>query len=324
MTISNIERVRLFYRRFEKTDKVLVMINADPDAIASAMAIRRLLWRKVVGVVLTHVNVIERPDNLAMAKLLGAKLIHVDAINPAQYNRLVLVDSQPDHHERFPAVDPDVIIDHHPPGPEKYKGLTDIRPDYGAASTIMTEYLKAAKIKPSAKLATALYLGIKTDTSNFERRAIMADVQAFQFIYRYTNTFVARRIEQAEIKPEFLKYFSRALDRHHLKRHKRIVHLGRVETPDICVIVADFFMRVSDIKWSIVSGIYGKTLIVILRNDGISKDAGKTAQNIFGAMGTAGGHKSMARAEVPLTVFYKTTEARTDGDIQPWLIQALG
>ena len=111
MTVSNIERVRLFYRRFEKTDKVLVMINADPDAIAGAMASRRLLWRKVASVTVAHVNVIERPDNLAMIGLLDAKLVHVDTIDPARYNRLVLVDSQPDHHERFPAMDPDVIID---------------------------------------------------------------------------------------------------------------------------------------------------------------------------------------------------------------------
>lgn len=324
MTVSNIERVRLFYRRFEKTDKVLVMINADPDAIAGAMAIRRLLWRQVASVTVAHVNVIERPDNLAMIGLLDAKLVHVDTIDPARYNRLVLVDSQPDHHERFPAMDPDVIIDHHPPGRKKFQGLVDIRPDYGAASTIMTEYLKAAKIKPSAKLATALYLGIKTDTSNFERRAIMADVQAFQFIYRYANTYLARRIEQAEIKPEFLKYFSRALDRHYLKRHRLIAHLGRVDNPDICVIIADFFMRVSDIKWSIVSGIYEKTLVVILRNDGISKDAGKTAQKSFGAMGTAGGHKSMARAEVPLKHFYENTGTRTDDDVRHWIIKKLG
>ena len=43
MTISASEKLRQFFAVFSKGDHVLVMINADPDAIASAMAVKRLL-----------------------------------------------------------------------------------------------------------------------------------------------------------------------------------------------------------------------------------------------------------------------------------------
>ena len=63
----------------------------------------------------------------------------------------------------------------------------------------MTEYLRAAKIKPSTKLATALFHAIKTDTRNFERETQIEDVIAFQYLFRYANIPLARRIEQADL-----------------------------------------------------------------------------------------------------------------------------
>ncbi|MDY6904589.1 MAG: DHH family phosphoesterase [Thermodesulfobacteriota bacterium] len=324
MTPSVAKKIKSFYDRFKEDDAVLVLINADPDAIASAMAVKQLLQQHVDRVTLSHINVIERPDNIAMVNLLNAGLVHVDRIKPKRFSRFVILDSQPSHNEIFGNFTFDAVIDHHPDGGNSNlspKAFRDIRPEYGATSTIMIEYLKAASIEPSYKLATALYLGIKTDTSDFERNALVEDVRAFQFIYQYTNTHLARRIEQAELKPEFLKYISRALTRKTIRKNKIIAHIGYVENPDICVIIADFFMRIHSMKWSIVSGIYDKKLIVVLRNDGVSRDAGKTAKKIFDQIGSAGGHKSMARAELPMDVFARETGKKTGKDIQAWLVQ---
>lgn len=319
MPTSNAERLKHFYARFQSKDQVLVVINADPDAIASAMAVRRLLWKRVAGVTLARINVIERPDNLAMVRLLNARLIHISQVALSQFDRFVIVDSQPDHHDRLAAFTADAVIDHHPGGKAVITGYADIRPEYGATSTMMIEYLKAARIVPAMKLATALYLGIKVDTGNFERRALMEDVRAFQFIYRYANVPLARRIEQEEIKRDYLEYFSRALEGRVIKKNKIFVHLGQVDNPDVCVIIADFFMRVSAMQWSIVSGEYDGVLVVIFRNDGVSRDAGKIARKLFGAMGSAGGHKGLARAEVPLDDFLKTAGLKSGRDIQDWI-----
>ncbi len=78
-----------------------------------------------------------------------------------------MLDSQPYHHKLFMEHPYDIIIDHHPVTEPVKADFLDIREDYGANSSIMTEYLKAAKIKPSARVATALFYGIKTDTHNF-------------------------------------------------------------------------------------------------------------------------------------------------------------
>ena len=244
---STTEKLRRFYSQFSSDDHVLILIEADPDSIASAMAVKRLLWRKAASVTISNVNVIKRPDNLAMVQLLGVNLVPTDHVDKTRYSRFVLVDSQPDHDERFARFSFHVIIDHHPESGIDAP-FVDIRPQYGANASIMTEYLRAAKIKPSTKLASALFHAIKIDTGNFERQAIFEDVRAFQYLFRHTNIHLTRKIEQAEISYDFLKYFSIALDKKHKRKGRLFAHLGSVVNPDACVVVADFFTRIQKSK----------------------------------------------------------------------------
>jgi nanoRNase/pAp phosphatase (c-di-AMP/oligoRNAs hydrolase) len=320
MKLSIAEKLRRFYDQFSGEDRVLIIINADPDAIASAMAIKRLLWRKTAGVAIASINIIQRPDNIAMIELLGVTLTHVDAIKDGQYNRFIIVDSQPGHHPAFARFNPlHVVIDHHPATDVK-AAYTDIRPCYGATASIMTEYLRAAGIKPSSKLATGLYHAIKTDTSNFERPSLVEDIRAFQFLHHHANIQLARKIEHAEIRPEYLKYFATALQTKRIHGSRIFAHLGSVKNPDVCVLVADFFMRVHSISWSIVSCLCSQKLIIVFRNDGLRKDAGKLAKKAFGSFGSAGGHKGMARAEIPLLNIQGVLDQKTEGRMLNWVI----
>ena len=322
MARSASERLRRFYEQFSGDDCVLILINADPDAIASAMAVKRLLWRKAANVTISNINVIKRPDNLAMVRLLGIGMTYVNDIDRSRFTKVVIVDSQPNHHELFGRFKPTVIIDHHP-DTGATAPFTDIRPNYGATATIMTEFIRAAGIKPSTKLATGLYHAIKTDTSNFERQAQPEDIRAFQFLFRYANAQLARKIEHAEMKIGFLKYFRSALDNRRYRKGKIFVHLGPVINPDVCVLVADFFMRVDAINWSIVSGIYKKHLVVILRNIGLRKSAGNVAKESFGQLGSAGGHGSMARAEIPVAALNGLVDLSDDRKTLLWLINQI-
>ncbi len=322
MNRSTREKLQRFYDQFSSDDQVLIVINADPDAIASAMAIKRLLWRKVVSVTIANVNVIDRPDNLSMLRLLGINLIHVDQIEAARYNRVIMVDSQPSHHEKLTAFAPHVIIDHHPDTGVSAP-FVDIRPQYGAVATILTEYLKSAKIKPSAKLATGLMHAIKTDTSDFQRQTLMEDLRAFQFLFKHANIALARRIEQADLRLEYLRFFKRAIENKVVRKEKLYTHLGQVPNPDICVLTADFLMRIDTVDWTIVSGIADKRLIIIFRNDGLRKNAGHLVQKSFGSLGSAGGHKSAARAEISITDLKPLVDIKDTRQLLNWIIAVI-
>ena len=293
------------YQLFSHEDRLLILIDADPDSIASALALKRLLWHRLSGCLISHIRPITRPQNDRMVRLLNISTTPFEAVEAGEFNRKAIVDSQPGHHEIFASHTYDLIIDHHPLLPDSQAQFVDIRPHYGATATIMTEYLRAARIKPSLKLATALYYGIKTDTSNFERPAIDADVKAFQYLFGFTRRALVRKLEFSELNLPMLGYFQQTLRRYRKRGNRFYTFLGAVDTPDILVILADFFLRVEEISWTIVGGIYADKLVVIFRNDGLRKNAGRLAQSAFGKLGSAGGHASSARAEVPLAKLEK-------------------
>ncbi len=298
--MSNRERVRAFLSLFKREDHVLINIVADPDAMASALAIKRLLARRVDEIVIAHVNEIKRVNNLAMINLLKIPLNRFRTFKRDKFTKFVLIDSQPSHNPELARFQYDAVIDHHPITDGWDAPFVDIRNDYGATASMITEYLRAANIKPSVALSTALFYAIKTDTQNFAKKATAQDVFCFQYLFKRINQNLLRRIETADVRKSELKYFKAAFDAIKISKNRIYAHLGKVGNPDILVVVADFFTHVHDIGWVIISGIYGEKLVVIFRCDGYRKDAGKLAQRLFGDVGSAGGHRQSARAEVPL------------------------
>ncbi len=289
-----------FYAQFNPRDQVLVTIDPDPDAIASALAVKRLLWRRVQSVTIGMIRPIRRLNNITMVRLLNLPLKLLSKERELNYDKFVLVDAQPYHNEFFLKLPYSAIIDHHPMTHPCSAVFADIRPDYGSTSTILVSYLKAANIKPSKTLATALLYGIKTDTRSFERHTLVEDIEAFRMVYPLANHSALRKIEISDLSLDDLNFFRIAVEKKHVIKDRIFAHLGEVPMADIIVEVADFFLKIHDISWSIISGIFDNSLIVIIRNDGYRKDAGKLVREAFGAIGCAGGHASMARAEIPL------------------------
>jgi nanoRNase/pAp phosphatase (c-di-AMP/oligoRNAs hydrolase) len=294
------ERLQGFWNIFEKEDEVLVCINADPDALACAMAIKQLLRYRVKNVVIAHPNEIRRLNNIAMVQRLKIPLERWNTIKLDAFSKKVLVDSQPAHLPCFEKIKFDAVIDHHPLSGECQAGFIDIRPDYGAASSMLVEYLRAAGIKPTVATATALFYGIKVDTRNFEKQSLRSDGISFRYLFTLANRDLVRKIELTDLRRSELKYFFAALAEMKYSKRRLYSHVGKVRSPDVLVMIADFLNHVDEVDWVFVSGIHGERLIVIFRCDGYRKNAGKLATRIFGAIGSAGGHKEAARAEVPL------------------------
>lgn len=293
-------------------DKLCIAIVADPDAIASALTLKRLFWRKAKKIVICRVNAIKRSDNLAMIQSLKITLPYIKQIDTSDITKWATVDAQPHHHKYLCNKHFHILIDHHPPSPYPDIPFKDIRDNYGAASSIMTEYLRAADITPSTRLATALFYGIKTDTDNFARTSTSADIKAFRFLYPYVNLNIIKKIESSEINKKNIAAFRRAFENLQLVGDTAFIHMGKVNDADTLVIVADFFMKMAEVSWCLTSGIHGQKLIVIIRYTGFRLHAGQTATRLFDNLGSAGGHKNAARAEIPLSTLKNNTIVSTD------------
>jgi nanoRNase/pAp phosphatase (c-di-AMP/oligoRNAs hydrolase) len=291
---------------FGREDKWLIVINADPDALASAMALRRIMVHRVAEVGIARVNEVKRPDNLAMMRFLR---IPTEMLTPevkARYDHFAMVDSQPHHHPDFDICHFSIVIDHHPVKPDSpvRAAFADIRPDYGSVSTILTEYLYNMRIRPGKLLATALVYGIKADTMSFERHFIEADVKAFSYLTKFADMQVVRKIIHSEYHRHWLKFFSKAFRKMRFVGNKGLfVYMDSLESADILVMLADFFTRVHGISWTLLCGVVKKQVVVIFRGDGIGRNMGQMASKMFGDLGSAGGHRGAARAEIDLAKF---------------------
>ena len=319
---SNRERIKQLLTLFCGSSRVLVVINADPDAIASAMAVKRILWRRVEKVTITYFNRISRPDNRAMIEHTESGLVPLEEIDKKQFDRFIIIDSQPDHNECFERFTFDVIIDHHPKTADDAP-YSDVRPDYGACATILTEYLRSLKIKPSAKLAAALMLGIKTDTADFTRQASSRDIRAFQHLYKFADMNIVTKVERALLTESDLDFLGNAIKKRQVTHNRAFYHAGNISKPDKLVVVADFFLSIAKVNWSVISGVYEKKLIIILRNDGLRKGAGNTARDAFGKFGSAGGHKTMARAELSIPLIRKEIKKVNQKALSEWIVDRI-
>lgn len=296
-------------------DSLLCLIygSPDPDAIASAMALREILERKknLSRFAFASTEPLLRHQNRELAQAMGLNIRLLDQMDAAAYRLVALVDAQPSFFgDQLRNIHPHMVFDHHPRQGDWQAQLADIRPRYGALSTVMTEYLLCAGIRISRALHTALLYGIKTDTDNFDRETLAEDIRAYTYHSRHSNMRLIRRIELNQTPKSYLKYFDHAFHCMKHYRGRRVGFLGYVESPDVCVQVADFYLHLIGTNYVVVAGIVNDKLIIIFRGDGYRQDCGAIAQSACGLIGQGGGHRSAARMEIPLEVL--KTELKGD------------
>ena len=297
-------RVQQYQRYFMDADRVLILLHndPDPDALASGLALRNLLRRTKTTAIIGAMQGVTRPENLRMANMLD---IHVEQITPASFSgfdRVATVDVQP-HYFGGMLERADLVIDHHPEHPGYSAVFKDIRADYGSTSTILTEHLRAVDVNISERTATAMLYAIKSDTLFFARHTNRVDLEAFTFLYPLADAALIRKMEGAEITLERLEYVTRASQNGLLRDQVFTAFIGDAPREDFIPYTADFFLQLEDVKWTIIAGFVGTTLIVSVRNLGYSRNAGEFVKRWFADIGSAGGHRAMAKAVVPLDRF---------------------
>ena len=308
----------------EPNDRILCLIRPDPDSIASAFALRTLLGRRVESVTVAYDEPSKRLQNRAMVKLLRLSLESVKSVDVNRFTKVALLDAQVNQFPDYRDWTFHLAFDHHPLIEEYPYLFADIRPETGATSTILAEYLAAAKVRISERLATALCYGIKTDTDDFQRHTGRADAEAFSRLFPLANYHLLQSIDQSEIPYRQLDFMDLALHRLRVKKRRAVVHLGAAEGADIAVIIADFLIRVSGIEFAVVSIIAEDKLILIFRSRNPRRHAGRIAFNHFGEIGSAGGHAAAGRAEIPLDQVPSEVKVFDFDSIERWIEKELG
>ena len=301
-------KVKHLAHQFKARKRALVLPhdNPDPDSLASAWALAVLLEKRVgVPVDIAYGGIIGRAENTAFVSMLKIPVRPVSDVRFEDYDLFGLVDTQQSvrNHPLPDSMTADIVIDHHPvregPLANPYSDLGGT--NYGATSTMLTEYLRSAKIDLSSELATALYYGIKADTRNLERQTSDPDVESFLWLFPQINRELLASIEHPELPLRYFRMYHSAIAKARVYTGGVITDLDEVYSPDMVAEVAERLSFIESTRWSIAYGSFRNQLYLSLRLRDRRFNAGRLMRETcsdFG--GSAGGHGSMAGARLPL------------------------
>jgi nanoRNase/pAp phosphatase (c-di-AMP/oligoRNAs hydrolase) len=277
---------------------VLTHDNPDPDALASAFILSRVLTSRFKQrVTVAYGGLIGRAENREMVRLLNLKLSHVRNLSFKRYEHFALVDTQPrsGNNQLPPRVVPDIVIDHHPVRKNTESGpFYDVRPRYGATATILSEYLLASGMKFPHAVATAVVYAIRSETQEFAREYTGPDKVIYDHFYPQANHRILARIQNPRLPLTYYSNLHEALERLESADSLILSHLGVVEQPDIVPEIADLLLRMEGKTWSLVTGYFGERLYLSIRTTNTRADAGSVMRRLVGRLGKGGGHGRMA------------------------------
>jgi len=290
--------------RKDRAISIIVHTNPDPDALASALGLSHLLKNEgYKGIRIFYDGIIGRAENQAMVKVLNIPLCRASNISSIKRRQFVLVDCQPEAgNVKLPdGVLPAAVIDHHP----RLKGTevipyVDIRPDYGACSTIISEYIRNRKLSVPVPVASALVYGISSETQFLGREGSLADKKAYKELIPVGSFSLLSKIQFPNISKDFVINLSDALMNIVYYKNMIGVLLDRLPYPDFVAEMADFVLRIRNMTWSICLGAYENTLYVSVRTSNPRGDASRITRSAVGGKGSSGGHSMIAGAQIEL------------------------
>jgi nanoRNase/pAp phosphatase (c-di-AMP/oligoRNAs hydrolase) len=323
-TIENRSRLEQLRAINQTCENILILIqhDPDPDALASGLALRVLLGRNKLTAPIATFGSVTRSENQNMSRLLDIPVLQVTAEDLHTYSKIALVDVQPPYFKNG-RIQADIVFDHHPVSEPYNAEFTDIRVSCGSTSTILGKYLIDGGYKISQRLATALTYGIKSDTMSLERDISDSDIDVFTSLYPLANLNMLRQIEHAMLAYHEIGSFIKALKNMVVVDKMLFVWLGTVKNEDIIPRIADFCLQIVGSEWAFVTGIHKKEISCSVRNVGYVKHAGELIQQVFSDLGSAGGHRSMAKAVMPLSAMKKHFEVRRASDLAHCIMQAI-
>ncbi len=281
---------------------VLTHDNPDPDSLSSALTLAYITKKLFkVPTVVRYGGTVGRAENRAMIRVLKLRVKPFNAEEDVRRGtEFAFVDMQPksgncSHKISKKAA---IIIDHHSQRKTTKADFLDIRHEYGATATILTEYLLASGLEIPAQLATALSYGISSETQDLGREAGETDVRAYLALFPKSNKKLLAMIEHPKLEREYFITLNRAM--HHTKIYKNAVatSLGEVDNPDFVSFIADFMLRCERMSWAICVGRFKERIVVSIRTTNTHGHAGRFLCQLIGKRGTAGGHGMIAGGQV--------------------------
>ena len=302
--------------------------NPDPDAIAAALGLGRLIEHQLgVAVTLAQGGIVGRAQNRAMVDVLKIPLAPVEGLDPEAFEIIGLVDSQPEtgNNSLPPGHRIDIVVDHHPLRPGSARAAwCDIRPDLGATSTIVFEYLRARAVPIDAPLATAFFFALRTETRDLGRESTESERSAYLELVPLVDHGLIYRMSHPKVPRAHFAALDRAIRSAQLFGDLVAVNLGDLGYPDLVAEIADLLLSYEGARSVLCLGRYGGHVYMSLRTEADNARAGSVMRHVVAQDGAAGGHGTMAGARLFAPIATEEALSATFDDMVRRLLEVLG
>ena len=319
-----------FKRVLSKHDEVTVLMhpNPDPDAMACAMGVAAIADQVDTDVTLQFPGEIRHQENRAFRTVLDLDLDQIRAASDLASDTVVLVDhNTPRGFTGSQNIEPLAVVDHHP-GNGTGTAFTDVRTEYGAASTIFVEYLRdiGATADPEEsgdsfelppELATGLLYGIQSDTNHLTKGCSEAEFEASAFLFPAIDEEYLDRIANPQVSDDVLQLKARAITEKRVEGSFATCDLGEIGNVDAIPQAADELMHLEGVTAVVVYGEHDGTLHLSGRSRDDRVHMGETLRHAVSdiPMANAGGHARMGGGQ--LSVDHMNGIGPSDGISKP-------
>jgi nanoRNase/pAp phosphatase (c-di-AMP/oligoRNAs hydrolase) len=281
---------------------IVVHDNPDPDCLASALALCHL-FREIISEepIIAFSGMIGRSENLIMAGVLEIHIVPLEIVDLSKYSVVCMLDTQPltGNNSLDPTVQVDIVIDHHPLREASNRcRWVDVKEDYGVTATILYEYLIANGINIDAKLATAIFYAIKSDTQDLGREANLPDREAYLNLFPLVDKQLLYQITNPNQPIEYFRAIRRTLAHARIYGSAVVADMERVVFPELVAEMADFLLRLEDVEAVLTFGEYSRELVLSLRTSSADMNAGEMVKRLVKGIGVGGGHGLVAGGKV--------------------------
>ena len=175
----------------------------------------------------------------------------------------------------------------------------DIRPGYGACSTIIAEYFGEFGVPVPGDLATALLIGLLQDTDQLTRGVSEADLKVFNILYPLAD----HKILQYSLR-NFIELGDLELFKGVIENLRAVDSVGLCYIPDGCPppllgILGDFLLALEKIDFAVLFARNGKRINVSFRNEIPGVNAARIIGTVLAGIGSGGGHSTFAGGLIP-------------------------
>ncbi len=176
----------------------------------------------------------------------------------------------------------DIVLDHHP-ATHVTADVIDRRENVGSTATILVEYLHDLQIIPESDLATALLIGIRSDTLGFTRKVSAQEYAAAEYLHPFIDQGLFANLLNVPYTPETIDALSEAIENRKIQQSSLVSFAGETTERDALPQAADFLLNLQGIHIAVVFAVINDEVQFSARSTDRTTHVGELLDQTFGS-----------------------------------------